>query len=125
MDCAGLHPINLSSHQVRQWLDDAATNGLPSSGLNTLVVATSLCESAIDWAASQELQACCKLLRESGHAQIAEQLESSRRYRPRSLKSRAIDILESAPGGKDPYVAKLTARDVVVLQRALEALPGD
>ena len=78
---------------------------------------------AAQWAADQELEACCKWLDKSTVG-MAELLRAARRPKPPSLKEQALEALRHAPGPDYPNpITLLTADEHALIRRALEALP--
>jgi hypothetical protein len=86
------------------------------------------------WGADQELEACsaqisqCGLLTNEQRITIAEYLHCCRRPKPPSLKEQALKELKDwtdekhGPGGE---VFLCEGLSVVIIRRALEALPND
>jgi len=76
---------------------------------------------AAQWGADQELEACCEYVYErfklTTVAHIAQDLRTSRRPQPPSLKERALQAWAAVEAGTDDQTA------MAIIRRALEALP--
>lgn len=98
------HPIIPSLELYQQW----CSCGNVTEALN----------SAAQWGADQELDACCEWLAED-HPYVRDDLRAARRPKPPSLAEEALMALEdgdTCPG------ASLTSTEVCVIRRALERL---
>jgi len=73
---------------------------------------------AARWGADQELEACCKWLKEQRWEALAIHLRAARRPKPPSLKARALDALAALEINEPGYEGTYDA-----IRRALEALP--
>jgi hypothetical protein len=80
-----------------------------------------LMERSAQWAADQELEACCEWLDREGWSGESRQLRAARRPKSPSLKEQACKLLESYGTSG----VKLTADQCDTIRRALEALPDD
>jgi len=78
-----------------------------------------LMERSAQWAADQELEACCEWLDYNCPSVGAHHLRNDRRPKPPSLKEQACKLLESYGTSG----VKLTADQCNTIRRALEALP--
>jgi hypothetical protein len=74
---------------------------------------------AARWGADQELEACCKWLKEQRWEALAIHLRAARRPKPPSLKEQALMALEDGDLGPG---ASLTPVEVCTIRRALEQL---
>jgi len=108
------HPITPPPGLVDQWIEQ-------SGGYHPIPVAI----NAAQWGADQELEACCKWLKDFPHfIGIEEQLRAARRPKPPSLKEQALEALDmhfAAIGEGQCYQA--AHKDTI--RRALESLPND
>lgn len=115
------HPIAPPPELVQQWTHEWNTLGArhPDATNTVSYVAT----RAAQWGADQELEACCKYVYErfklTTAAHIAQDLRTSRRPKPPSLKEQALNLLDKA---EDP---SWDINDFSVVRRALEQLPND
>jgi hypothetical protein len=108
------HPIIPSSELLDEWCKDLTL-------LNLRDIAT----QAAQWGADQELEACCKWI-PIATPWDEEQLRTTRRPKPPSLKEQALQVLASAPGPDYPKVMTvLNADEHALIRQALEALPND
>jgi hypothetical protein len=96
---------------VQQW----RYSWLPSHGKFVDFIAT----QAAQWGADQELDACCAEVEQMFCWGSARDLRAARRPKPPSLKEQAIDALHGI------HDQGPTAEQVVIIRRALEALPND
>jgi len=114
------HPITPPPELVRKWLSEYfghPVNGEISS--SELDLAT----RAARWAADQELEACCHLLRLQGF-DVVDDLRATRRPKPLSLRQQALATLEEGPDDGKELLVFDTAQ-VNIIRRALEQLPND
>ena len=75
-----------------------------------------IAEQAAQWGADQELEACCKWMRECGlHPEFWRDLRIARRPKPLSLKEQALEAL-------DRMDQLPTAESLALIREALEAL---
>jgi hypothetical protein len=103
------HPITLPSELFEEWVR------LPGSTKQLL-------ETAAQWGADQELEACCDWLRGEGYPGTVIDLRAARRPKPPSLKEEALEELRQFP--IDPE-GGITSSALDKIRRALEALPND
>ena len=96
---------------VQQW----RYSWLPSHGKFVDFIAT----QAAQWGADQELDACCAEVEQMFCWGSARDLRAARRPKPPSLKEQAIDALHGI------HDQGPTPEQVVIIRRALEALPND
>ena len=102
------HPIAPPRELVREWAKTCSPYEVPADHIAT---------QAARWGADQELEACCEWLKERVEA-LAIQLRAARRPRPPSLKTQALDALETQFAKE---FMESDERDII--RRALEALP--
>ena len=103
------HPVPPPPELVQQWFDEGY--GLPGS------ISEYVATRAAQWAADQELEACCEWLDREGWSGESRQLRAARRPKPPSLKERSLkhlDVME-----RDGHYLPEILRD---LRRALEQL---
>jgi len=103
-------PITPSPELVRQWWVDAQKNLSPDVVCWVNHIAT----RAAQWGADQELDACCKVLKDWGSC-LSPDLRAARRPKPPSLKAQALEAMHRNwnPHNND---------DFATIRRALEAL---
>ena len=103
------HPINPPFELMNQWYKKACKDPYNGGKFIMSQVLKDICNSAAQWGADQELEACC--------AEVswftADILRAARRPKSPSLKEQALRALE------DDDI------DVYLIRRALEALPND
>jgi hypothetical protein len=105
------HPITPPQELRDKWLDEA-----PNTSVYDYLI-----DSAAQWGADQELEACCALL-ELSDDNARDFLQSARRPKPPSLKEQALDALAHIATGPNP-TAFLECQDTI--RRALELLPDN
>jgi hypothetical protein len=113
------HPITPPPELLQQWYDQAKKD--PCGPINWVAVC------AAQWAADQELEACCKVICNSAtnfsataHLEAqrrSDKLRAARRPKPPSLKEQALDSLRKIEDNNATYL------DADIIRRALEALP--
>jgi len=102
------HPITPPPELVRQW---TTSFDCPEAwGPKDQWIAS----KAAQWAADQELEACCEWLKLEGHEYEHEALLAARRSKAPSLKEQALDELVAAE--------RLYPADWSTIRRALEQL---
>lgn len=107
------HPITPPPELVEDWIELAKP--LPQRPPNPGEFAT----LAARWGADQELEACCEWL--NADPELAQELRTSRRPKPPSLKEQALDDLDGiAAVFRMSYGGDLICDKI---RRALEALP--
>ncbi len=104
------HPITPPQELRDKWLDEA-----PNTSVYDYLI-----DSAAQWGADQELEACCSLL-ELSDDNAREFLQSARRPKPPSLKEQALTALTRYTTGE----TILTTESVDTIRRALELLPDN
>jgi hypothetical protein len=101
-----------------KWLDEA-----PSTSVYDYLI-----DSAAQWGADQELEACCEwLVAHQWHGPSGAclvNLRADRRPRPLSLKEQALAVLEEEPEDAKELIVFDTDQ-VNLIRRALQALPND
>jgi hypothetical protein len=105
--------IELPPELFTEWLQQAMTE----HGTKPGTVAGIVAHKAVQWAADQELEACCQLLDINGCPVMSEMLRTARRPKPPSLKQQALEALCK---GCFP-----SNDEISTIRRALEALPDD
>ncbi|NBW15875.1 MAG: hypothetical protein EBR82_48600 [Caulobacteraceae bacterium] len=105
-------PITPSPELVRQWWVDAQKNLSPDVVCWVNHIAT----RAAQWGADQELDACCKVLKDWGSC-LSPDLRAARRPKPPSLKEQALLAIDTAVADD-----RLSADVANVVRRALEQL---
>ena len=112
--------IELPPELFTQWLA-AAINALAKmERAQPGTVAAIVARNAAQWAADQELEACCKCVSDYwGHD--PDHLRDFRRPKPPSLKQEAWKLLEDYGTNG----VRLTHEQCSNIRRALEALPDD
>jgi hypothetical protein len=83
------HPITPPPELVQQWFDEANTKETMAD------VKEAFANSAAQWGADQELEACCEWHRNRGYSRFIT-LREDRRPNPPSLKEQALSHLENA-----------------------------
>ena len=101
------HPITPPQELRDKWLDEA-----PNTSVYDYII-----DSAAQWGADQELEACCALL-ELSDDNARDFLQSARRPKPPSLKEQALTALTRYTTGE----TILTNESVDTIRRALEQL---
>jgi hypothetical protein len=114
------HPITPPPELVEQWFDKANTKETMAD------VKEAFANSASQWGADQELEACCEWTQ--GYAECGDSLRAARRPKPPSLKEEALkgfdtiaDIVLEEYSGTRFYEKYKKIADTT--RRALEALP--
>jgi hypothetical protein len=102
---------------VQQWAHEWNTLGVrhPDATNTASYVAT----RAAQWAANQELEACCEWVAEESPV-AATELRAARRPKPPSLKEQALAALNRYEA--EVWCEEMTS-DSSIIRRALEALP--
>jgi hypothetical protein len=101
------HPITPPPELRNKWLDQA-----PSTSVYDYLI-----DSAAQWGADHELEACCELLVQQGF-DFVDDLRAARRPKPQSMKELALEVLGNVQKGWG-----LAEVDLDTIRRALEALP--
>ncbi len=102
---------------ITQWLAAA----MMEHGTKPGTVAEIVAQKAAQWAADQELEACCKYVgKEWGEAAL--ELHDARRPKPLSLKQEALEAFKCREVHRDMVFNPKTV-DIII--RALESLPDD
>jgi hypothetical protein len=100
------NPITPPPELRDKWLDEA-----PNTSVYDYLI-----DSAAQWGADQELEACCEWLCEDAIPNTSNRLRAARRPKPPNLKEQALAALEVIP----KLVGFESERDAI--RRALEAL---
>ena len=108
-------PITPPPDLVEQWRSQAPM-ARDAGATRELWIAA----QAAQWAADQELDECCHLLRLQGF-DVVDDLRATRRPKPLSLKQQALATLEEEPDDGKELLVFDTAQ-VNIIRRALEAL---
>jgi hypothetical protein len=111
------HPIIPPQDLRNKWLDEA-----PSTSVYDYLI-----DSAAQWGADTELEACCEWLDQKvllqHQSDVVPALRAARRPKPLSLKEQALAALRHAPGPDYPNaITLLTADEHALIRRALEQL---
>lgn len=114
------HPINPPSLTlIKKWIID---NGLTVS----IMEASAIASLASRLGADQELEACCEWLDNHLFSSPSIPLRTARRPDLRSLKERALKILEEEPEADDMKdLVVFDVDQVNIIRRALEQLSDD
>ena len=110
------HPITPPLALIDQWWDEAKQNAKYDEPIGPLVAA-----QAAQWGANQELEACCMWITREKSVLMAEELGIARRPKPPSLKEQALSLIPEVCGL--PMMRTYSPDELLVLRRALEALP--
>ena len=114
------HPITPPLELVQQWL--GIYFGTTVTG-EVSEVELALATQAARWGADQELEECCaEMLWQEGHT-LAAKLRDRRRPKPPSLKEQALSLIPEVCGL--PMMRTYSPDEVLIIRRALEALPND
>ena len=111
------NPITPPPELVQQWAISSAIQCSDETWEYELFIA----HQAAQWAADQELEACCEWLAQEGYiAILPPRLRAARRPKPPSLRKQAYDALDTYIYGEpDP---KDKERTYNTIRRALEQL---
>ena len=113
MKMTNQHPITPPPELVREWQREANHNEAMFPQVATF---------AARWGADQELEACCDWLIEHGYNIASPELRAARRSEP-SLKEQALSLISDVCGL--PMMRTYSPDELLILRRALEALPND
>ena len=118
---SSIHMIELPPELFTEWLA-AAINALAKmEPAQPGTVAAIVAQKAAQWAADQELEACCKCVSDYwGHD--PDHLRDFRRPKSLSLKQEALEAFKCREVHRDMVFNPKTV-DIII--RALEALPDD
>lgn len=114
------HPIEVPGELFAEWL----AQGLERNGPDKTALAAALvAHKAAEWAADEELTACCAAIKLAWEMEpvmtvddLLRELRRIRRPKPLSLKEEALIALDDSG-------SQLDAAHYNILRRALEALP--
>lgn len=107
------HPIIPSPKLVQQWFAD-----WESSDNEEMSFAEFAIPRAAQWAADQELEACCELLVKDWGSGHGKRLRKFRRPKPPTLKEQSLALIDVIQGNEKTW----NIRDLDVIRRALKAL---
>jgi len=115
------HPITPPPELVQQWWEESNHRQYTGSEAEDYVISM-----AAQYGADQELEACCEYVYErlklTTVAHIAQDLRTSRRPKPPSLKEQALEELEELRGDANSMGMGF---DAPAIRRALEQLPDN
>ena len=75
------------------------------------------------WGSDQELEACCEYMQHEDFHGFAKELRAARRPKPPSLKKQALSLIPEVCGL--PMMRTYSPDEVLIIRRAIEALPND
>ena len=121
------HPIEVPPELSARWISESQEHYAADEldpDVESVLQAKFVAQKAAEWAAGQELEACCESIRqiwELPHvATVGDMLRELRLYRrprPLSLKKQALIALDDSG-------SQLDAAHYNILRRAIEALPN-
>ena len=113
------HPITPPFELMNQWYKKACKDPYNGGKFIMSQPLKDICNSAAQWGADQELEACCEWL-DAGlrTPYVAIRLRSDRRSKPPSLKEQALAVLDDCSD-------RLDGAHENIIRLALEALPND
>ena len=111
------HPITPPFELMNQWYKKACKDPYNGGKFIMSQPLKDICNSAAQWGADQELEACCEWL-DAGlrTPYVAIRLRSDRRSKPPSLKEQALAVLDDCSD-------RLDSAHENIIRLALEALP--
>ncbi len=112
----GDHPVKVPPELFAEWLQAAVEEHGSKPGTVAGIVAA----RAAQWAADQELEACCEWLGGSGYAGTGLTLRAARRPKPPTLAEQALASLPE-DAGKYDFTA-ITTPQLSVVRAALTRL---
>ena len=89
------HPITPPFELMNQWYKKACKDPYNGGKFIMAPVLKDISNSAAQWGADQELEACCEWLSWRISRHMSEQLRATRRPKPPSLKEVALEDLRS------------------------------
>ena len=116
------HPITPPFELMNQWYKKACKDPYNGGKFIMSQVLKDICNSAAQWGADQELEACYTEVTFWGSKGMADRLQATRRPKPPSLKEVALEDLRSIELLQKEH--KMVACTFNI-RRALEALPND
>ena len=115
------HPITPPFELMNQWYKKACKDPYNGGKFIMAPVLKDISNSAAQWGADQELEACCEWLRKDGYiAILPPRLRAARRPKPPSLKEEALRELGDIYSDE-----KIDGHAYNTIRQALEALPND
>ena len=109
------HPITPPFELMNQWYKKACKDPYNGGKFIMSQVLKDICNSAAQWGANQELEACAEWLGPLG-IKGGDTLRRARRPKPPSLKEQALAILDDCSN-------RLDGAHENIIRLALEALP--
>jgi hypothetical protein len=107
------HPITPPQELRDKWLDEA-----PNTSVYDYII-----DSAAQWGADQELEACCEWVKSKQTYWAHDELRATRRPKPPSLKEQALQALAEAVKMADDVPPEGICSDQAdIIRRALEQL---
>ena len=113
------HPITPPFELMNQWYKKACKDPYNGGKFIMAPVLKDISNSAAQWGADQELNACCEWLSWRISRHMSEQLRDTRRAKPPTLKQQALEQLRALQQCGAGH------RDTDKIRQALEALPND
>ena len=108
------HPITPPPELVQQWHDECHKVHEP--------FLVHIANQAARWGADMELEACCEWHTNRGYSRFIS-LREDRRPQPPSLKEQALNLIPDICGL--PIMRTYSPDELLIIRRALEALPND
>ena len=114
----GDHPVKVPAGLVKEWLANAKGLDFPDEW--GIYVAA----KAAQWAADQELEACCEWLSGCGCESYGRELRTARRPKPPTLAEQGIAVVRQLKnlGSAVDLEGEETKRELNVLEEALNRL---
>ena len=109
------HPITPPFELMNQWYKKACKDPYNGGKFIMAPVLKDISNSAAQWGADQELNACCEWLSWRISRHMSEQLRDTRRAKPLTLKQQALTILDDCSD-------RLDGAHENILRKALEQL---
>ncbi len=110
------HPVKVPPELAEQLWSESADKPSQCNTFRAHVFAQKIAE----WAADQELEACCKWLGGSGYAGTGSVLRTARRPKPPTLAEQATTALHAIASGAND--AREQCQDIATLTAALTRL---
>ena len=118
------HPITPPFELINQWYKKACKDPYNGGKFIMSQPLKDICNSAAQWGANQELEACCEWLELNyNYTRSNHPLRTARRPEPPTLKEQALKALKVLPTPAGQVTLDIT--DLNTIRRALEALPND
>ena len=111
------HQIEVPPELFAEWLAEGRKRYSEPA-----LIAGFVAEKAAEWAADQQLEACCEWLETNSvcyHERLVPSLRAAMRPKPPSLKEQALKLV--ADYGVPNY--RYTAEQTATIRRALESIP--